>query len=205
MSAVLTPPRSASAAAPPAFGPRPFRWSLSAFHHLGDMGYFEGRRAKLIDGQLIEEGPMDPPHALALELTEEALRVAFGTGWRYRIQTPLVLGQATDPMPDMALLRGSARGQTMHPTAAELVIEIADSSLTFDLTTKAELYAAAGVPDYWVLDVDGRTLHVLRDPVHLPAGLGATAYRTHLTLTDADTVSPLATPGATVRVADLLP
>jgi Uma2 family endonuclease len=201
MSAVLTPPRPS----PGSSGPRPFRWSLSAFHHLGDMGYFEGRRAKLIDGQLIEEGPMDPPHALALELTEEALRVAFGTGWRYRIQTPLVLGQTTDPMPDIALLRGSARGQSTHPIAAELVIEIADSSLNFDLTTKAELYATAGIADYWVLDVDGRTLHVLRDPAPLSAGQGATAYRTHLTLTDTDSVAPLAAPGASVNVTDLLP
>ncbi len=202
MSAVLTPPRAVPTT--PA-GPQPFKWTLALFHRLGDMGCFEGRRAKLIRGQLIEEGPMDPPHALALELAEEALRVAFGAGWRYRIQTPLVLGQSTDPMPDIALLRGTARGQSTHPTAADLVVEVADSSLNFDLTTKAELYATAGIPDYWVLDVDGRALHVLRDPVPLPQGLGATAYRTHLKLTDADSISPLAAPAATIRVADLLP
>lgn len=203
MTALLTPPLPGPLPQPR--GPRPFRWTLALFHRFGDMGCFEGRRAKLIDGQLIEEGPMDPPHALALELVEEALRAAFGTGWRYRIQTPLVLGQFTDPMPDIALVRGSARGALVHPTTAELVVEIADSSLNFDVTTKAELYATAGIADYWVLDLDGRRLLVFRDPVPLPAGLGATAYRTHVTLTDADSISPLAQPAATVRVADLLP
>jgi len=67
------------------------------------------------------------------------------------------------------------------------------------------LYATAGIADYWVLDVDGRRLLVFRDPVPLPAGLGATAYHTHLTLTDAESISPLAAPAAVVRVADLPP
>ena len=147
---------------------------------------------------------MDAPHAIAVEKSDAELRTAFGKGWRYRVQLPLVLGQDTDPMPDIAVIRGTP-GAVVHPTAAELVVEIADSSLDYDTTTKAELYATAGIADYWVLDVDGRRLLVFRDPVPLPAGLGATAYRTHLTLTDADSISPLAAPTGTIRVADLLP
>jgi hypothetical protein len=61
------------------------------------------------------------------------------------------------------------------------------------------------VPDYWVLDVDGRRLLVFRDPEPLPAGLGATAYRTRLAFGPDEAVAPLAAPGAAVRVADLLP
>jgi Uma2 family endonuclease len=202
VTALLTPPQPTPVLPPT--GPRPFRWTLALFHRVGDMGLFEGRRAKLIHGQLIEEGPMDPPHAIAVEKTDAELRTAFGKGWRYRVQLPLVLGQDTDPMPDIAVIRG-APGALVHPTAAELVLEIADSSLTFDVTTKAELYATAGVADYWVLDLDGRRLLVFRDPVTLPAGLGATASRTHLTFGPADSVSPLAHPTAVVRVADLLP
>jgi Uma2 family endonuclease len=200
VTALLTPP----SLAPTSHGPRAFRWTLALFHRLGDMGMFEGRRAKLIHGQLIEEGPMDAPHAMAVEKTDAELRTAFGRGWRYRVQLPLVLGQDTDPMPDIAVIRG-APGAVVHPTAAELVVEIADSSLDYDTTTKAELYSAAGIAGYWVLDVDGRRLLVFRDPVPLPAGLGATAFRTRLTLTDADTVSPLAAPTAAIRVADLFP
>lgn len=200
MTALLTPPPLGSTPS----GPQPFRWTLALFHRTGDLGVFEGRRAKLIHGQLIEEGPMDAPHAMAVEKTDAELRSAFGKGWRYRVQLPLVLGLDTDPMPDIAVIRG-VPGAVVHPTIADLVIEIADSSLHFDTTTKAELYATAGIADYWVLDVDGRRLLVFRDPVPLPAGLGATAYRTHLTFTDAESISPLAAPTSTIRVADLLP
>ncbi len=189
----------------PSGPPRNLRWTVAQFHYLGDLGVFEGRRAKLIDGVLIEEGPMIPPHRYALELTAEALRLAFGSGWRVCVQLPLVLGQATDPVPDVALVAGSARGANAHPTTAALVIEVADTSLAYDTTTKAELYATAGVPDYWVLDVEHRELIVFRDPVSLPGGLWATVYRTRLTFGTADRVSPLAAPGASITVSDLLP
>jgi hypothetical protein len=62
-------------------GPRPVSWTCAEFHRFGDLGVFEGRRAMLIDGVILEEGPMNPPHAITLELVEEAIRTAFGTGW----------------------------------------------------------------------------------------------------------------------------
>jgi hypothetical protein len=154
---------------------------------------------------LIEEGSMTVPHRIALELTDLALRAAFGTKWRVCVQMPLVLGEMTDPVPDVTVILGNPRDATDHPAAAALVVEVADHSLKHDTTMKAETYATAGIADYWVLDVDGRRLLVFRDPVPLPAGLGTTAYRTHLTLGPADSVAPLAAPSSPVRVADLLP
>lgn len=201
MTALLTPPPLA----PALVGPRPFRWTVPLFLQFGDQGAFEGRRASLIHGQLMEEGPMNPPHRIALELTDGIVRAAFGPGWRPCVQMPLILNATEAPQPDLAMVKGSPRDALVHPTTADLVVEIADSSLDYDTTTKAELYATAGIADYWVLDVDGRRLLVFRDPVALPAGLGATAYQTHRTLTDADSVSPLAAPTAVIRVADLLP
>jgi Uma2 family endonuclease len=199
MSALLTPPQPN-----PPSGLRPFRWTVPLFHQLGELGLFRGRRPKLIHGVVWEQGMMNPPHAIAGERSEEALRAAFGPGWRVRVQKPLVLGQTTDPEPDIAVVRGTP-GALVHPTSAELVVEIADTTLDSDITEMAELYATAGIADYWVLDVDGRRLLVFRDPVPLPAGLGATAYRTHRTLTDAEVICPLAVPTAVIRVADLLP
>ena len=78
------------------------RWTCAEFHRFGDLGVFEGRRAMLIDGVILEEGPMNPPHAITLELVEESLRTAFGRGWRIRSQSPLVLGHDLDPEPDFA-------------------------------------------------------------------------------------------------------
>jgi Uma2 family endonuclease len=173
------------------------RWTCAEFHRFGDMGVFEGRRAMLIDGVIMEEGPMNPPHALTLELTEEALRVAFGGGWRFRIQSPLVLGQDLDPEPDLAVIAGTPRGSSGHPTTADLVVEVADSSLNFDTNEKRLLYARAGIRDYWVVDINGRRLLVYRDPQ-------GGDYATQQALGPADAVSPLAAPASPVRVADLL-
>ncbi len=171
---------------------------------MGELGWFEGRRAFLLDGVILEQGPMDPPHANALELLDLAIRASFGSGWRFRVQTPLHIDAYNDPMPDLAVVAGRP-GNHPHPTTAALVVEVADSTLDTDTTEKAERYAAAGVADYWVLDLNGRRLIVFRDPTPLPAGLGATAYRTKFILGAGDAVAPLAVPQASIRVGDLLP
>ncbi len=188
----------------PSGPPRNMLWTVDQFHYLGDLGMFEGRRAMLIDGVIVEEGPMNPPHRISLELCEEALRAVFGAGWRVCNQMPLVLGQATDPEPDLAVVAGSPRGASAHPTTAALVVEVSDTSLRYDTTVKVGVYAAGGIADYWVVDVNGRQLLVFRNvqpDATQPHGHG---YATHLTLGPNDTVSPLAAPNAVIRVADLL-
>ena len=177
--------------------PRPLRWTCAEFHRFGDMGVFEGRRAMLIDGVILEEGPMNPPHAITLELVEGALRSAFGSGWRFRSQSPLVLGQDLDPEPDFAVIAGTPRGNSGHPTTADLVVEVADSSFDFDTNEKRLIYARAGIREYWVVDINGRRLLVYRDP-------RAGDYDTQQALGPTDAIAPLAAPAATVRVADLL-
>jgi Uma2 family endonuclease len=201
----LTP--TATTTPPPATGwPRPLRWTVAQFHAVNSTGVFAGRRPMLIRGVLLEQGPMNPPHAIALELVIEALRAAFGPGWRTRSQLPLVLGPDTDPFPDVAMIAGDPRAAPRaHPTTAMLVVEVSDTTLTTDMTEKAELYATGGIQEYWVLDLNARQLHVYRAPAPLATNLGAVVYGTHLTLGLADTVSPLAAPSSTIPVADLLP
>ena len=198
MSAVLALPKRTAAT--------PLRWTVAEFHRVRATGAFGGRRPVLLRGILWEQGEMNPPHADAILVGTEALRAAFGPNWTIRVQLPLVLSQDTDPLPDFAVVPGGVRANLGgHPTTAALVVEVSDTTLDTDVTEKAELYATAGIADYWVVDVDGRKLLVFRDPVPLPAGLGATVYRTRHTFADTDAVSPLAVPTATVRVADLLP
>jgi Uma2 family endonuclease len=147
---------------------------------------------------------MNPPHAVLVSLAEEALRAAFGPGYTTRVQLPLVFRLDTDPFPDVAVVPGRPRDYlAAHPTTAALVVEVADTTLQLDLTEKAELYATAGIRDYWVVDVNAGKLLVLRDPAAVAAG--GHAYRTRLTLGPSDSVTPLAAPAAAVRVADLLP
>src|SRR5262249_4125554 len=123
--------------------PRNLLWTVDQFHYLGDLGMFEGRRAMLIDGVIIEEGPMNPPQARAATKTEALSSDTFGRGWTVRVAKPLVLGLVTDPQPDIAVLPGKPGDYTTPPTTAALVVEVADSSLSFDTTTKAEWYATA--------------------------------------------------------------
>ncbi len=182
---------------------QPLRWTVKQFHDLGDAGAFDNRRAYLIDGIIYEQGMMNGPHATSMMLGNDVFRSLFPLGWVIRDQLPLVFGLHTDPMPDFAIVRGGPRDFPTHPTTAALVVEVADTTLNTDLTEKAELYAVAGITEYWVLDLNARVLHVLRDPGPLAAN--GTAYRDQRTLTPDDAVSPLAAPDASVKVADLLP
>lgn len=191
---------------PPPRTPTPLRWTCDAFHDLCDTGIFTGRRAMLIDGVIITMTLPNPPHNTSLLLTQDLLRAIFTTGHHVRNQTAFDVGTANDPGPDLAVVPGSIRDYaTRQATTAVLIVEVSDTTLFMDVTTKAELYATAGVEDYWVIDLEHRMLLVFRDPAPLPVGLGGAAYRTHFTLGPADSISPLAAPNSSVAVADMLP
>ncbi|MBY0459711.1 MAG: Uma2 family endonuclease [Gemmataceae bacterium] len=185
--------------------PFPNRLTREQYYDLGRRGVFDGLRVELIFGRVVVMSPINWPHTLGVGLVTDALRAAFATGHWVNVQPPLTVpatSPVSEPQPDVAVIPGTPRSYTDHPTVAALVVEVSDSTLTYDLTTKAEVYATAGVADYWVLDVVGRELHVLRDPT--PAASLST-YHTHLTLGVADTISPPAAATATIPVADLLP
>jgi Uma2 family endonuclease len=183
---------------------RVVRWTREQYRKLAALGFLKGLRTELIYGEIYQMSPMGWPHVIGCNKTADVLRGVFrGIGW-INPEHPFAADES-DPEPDVSVIPGRMEDYTDHPTQALLVVEVSDTTLTQDTTTKAELYATAGIPDYWVLDVDGRRLLVFRDPVPLPQGLGGTAYRTHLTIDAAGSVSPLAAPTATVRVADLLP
>jgi Uma2 family endonuclease len=185
---------------------RPVKWTCARFHQLGDMGWFEGKTAMLIDGEILEMAGPNPPHTTATEVTLDALRAAFGRGFYVRGQQPLELGLFTDPVPDAVVVPGSARDYAgAHPTTALLVVEVSESSLADDLGFKADLDAAGGIRDYWVVDLVNRRLVVHRDPRPNPARPGVTAYATVTAHAPGQSVAPLAAPRAAVVVADLLP
>lgn len=181
---------------------RPFRFSREQYYRLGELDFFQGRRVERIHGEIIEMSPMSWTHGLGCDLTADALRRFFHTTLWVRGQKPMTVVDS-DPEPDVAVYPGPPRSYTAHPSSALLIVEVAETSLLYDTTTKAELYATAGVLDYWVLDLENRRLLVFRDPPPIPDG--GSAYRTLLTLQPSDSVSPLAAPSASIAVADLLP
>jgi Uma2 family endonuclease len=187
-------------------GPQPYRWTIAEYRELDKTGLFHDKKTMLLDGELYVMVMPNPPHDTALGLVEEWLRTVFTSGHHVRTQKGFDIGARTDPGPDLAVVPGLLRDYaTKTPTSAVLVVEVADSSLQIDTARKTEMYATAKVPDYWVIDLPNRRLLVFRDPAPSPAGLGSAAYKTHLTLGPTDSISPLAAPNATIRIADLLP
>jgi Uma2 family endonuclease len=179
------------------------KWTREEYYRLGDLGFFDGRRVERIHGEIIEMSPINWSHVVGTGKTGEALRAAFAGVGTIIEQGPHPTDDS-DPHPDVRVIPGRFGDYTDHPTTALLLVEVSDTTLSYDLTTKAELYATAGITDYWVLDLTGRQLHVFRDPLH-NASLNVTTHQTHDVLNPGDAVSPLAAPHATIRVADLLP
>lgn len=183
--------------------PQPFKWTRAEYHRLGDEGFFLGQRVQLIEGSILEMSPQKHPHTASIDLTFWALEAAFGAGWWVRNQAPLKLSDISEPEPDVAVVRGGPREWTDHPTTAELVVEVSDTTLRFDLGKKVATYAKALIPEYWVVDLVHRQLIVHRLPKRPRSG--AARYE-EVAVYEADAVvKPLAKPKASVKVADLLP
>jgi Uma2 family endonuclease len=183
--------------------PREKQWLVDEFHEVFSSAKLRSQRPYLVRGVVWEQGEMNPPHAVGMSLAERALRVLESTTRFIRTQQPLVLGLDTDPEPDLALVSGSLRDYVRkHPKTAELVVEISDTTIFEDQTTKAELYAAAGISEYWIVDINDSRLLVMRDPQVIEAG--GSAYRSVQELRAGATVSPLAAPEVTITVAELL-
>jgi Uma2 family endonuclease len=186
--------------------PRPRRWTKEELYQLLDYGFFLEQRVELIDGEIIEVPAQSNYHAAAVVLTCRALEAVFGTGYWARSQGSLDLSPSSVPDPDVAVVPGSPKQASQdNPTTALLVVEVADTSLSYDRNRKASLYAAAGIQDYWIVNlVDGR-LEVLRNPVADASQPFGHRYGEHVIHLPGMSVAPLAAPSSPVAVSDLLP
>ena len=183
-------------------------WTREEFDRAEELGLFgPEERLELIEGEiLVKEGPVNPPHATAQVRTAKALNRVFTQGYTVRGQLPLALGRLSKPLPDLAVVVGSDDDyEEEHPTTAVLIVEIAETSLRLDRTYKVGLYARAGIPHYWILNLTERLLEVYRQPVAMRGRLLGHGYASVTPYRETDTVTPLAAPEATLAVADLLP
>ncbi|HUR54634.1 MAG TPA: Uma2 family endonuclease [Gemmataceae bacterium] len=186
---------------------RPFVFTRKEYYALGDGQFFRDQRVQLIAGEILQMSRMNPPHAVAIQLATKALERVFGDGFNVRgVQLPVVLGPTSEPEPDVAVVRGSPRDYgDDHPTTALLVVELSDTTFDYDAFEKANLYASAGITDYWVIDITRHRLIVMRNPQANAGEVHAHRYDSLLAFEEDKFVSPLAAPDARIRVADLLP
>jgi Uma2 family endonuclease len=175
------------------------RWTRDEYERMAAEGFFApDARVELIDGIVYDTSPQNSPHTTCLHLALRILTLRFPDAY-VRVQSPLALGDDSEPEPDLAVVQGTVVDYAVeHPTTALLVVEVADSSLAHDKNLKIPLYARCGIPEAWLLNIPGKTLEVYRDP-------GKGRYRSHQILRTDETVSPLARPEARIAVSDLFP
>jgi Uma2 family endonuclease len=189
--------------------PHVWRWTRERFNAAADAGAFDTPtntqtsnpvRLELIRGVIYEKMQQHPPHATTLTKSDDEMRIAFGRNHVIRLQLPLILSTDGQPEPDVLVVPGKPDDYSDHPTASDvlLLIEVSDTTLAFDQGTKSELYAEAGIAEYWIINIKERVLEVRRDP-------HGKRYRSLRIYEEEESVAPLAKADITIAVKDLLP
>jgi Uma2 family endonuclease len=167
------------------------------FERMVELGFFEDERIELLAGQLVEMSPIGSEHADVVTRLTELLIQQLGGRATVRPGLPLALGELSEPQPDLAVVpRG--RYAADHPASAHLVVEVSDSSLRKDRDSKALIYAAASIPEYWIVNLVDRQVEVLSRPADQ-------GYLDRRVLGRAEQLTSTELPELSVRVGDLLP
>jgi Uma2 family endonuclease len=180
----------------------PTRLTVDRYLGLVEAGVLsEDDRVELLEGVIVAMTPSNPPHDTGVTRATHALIRAVAERAVVRTQCSLIVGRHSMPEPDVAVVPGSVDDyEARHPEEALLVVEVSDSSLQQDRLTKSAIYAAAGVPEYWIVNLREATLEVRRDPDPPRAH-----YRDVRTLRGGERVELATLPGVVVAIADLLP
>lgn len=174
------------------------RWTLAEFERLIELGIFtEDDRIELIEGELVPMAAKGNRHELVrdelmnwmMERKPATLRLSSEIGWRPPDADTYV-------EPDLLICPRALKGVTVAPAEVLLAVEVAHSSLRFDSTTKAKLYAALGVREYWVIDAEMLTTRVHRQP-------SAQGYGSVVEVPPSEILVPLLVAPLAVRLSDL--
>ena len=174
--------------------------TVDEYHRMIEAGSLgEDDRVQLIAGAVIAMTPQAPAHALVIQNLTRLVARGLAADFALRPQLPLTLPDDSEPEPDLAVVRlEDARSREHHPRTALLVVEVAGDSLRLDRQTKAALYARAGIPEYWIVNLAETTVEVHCDP---DSEMGA--YRAKTIASSDGTLVATSVPGLRVDVADL--
>lgn len=138
-----------------------YRMSREQYDALVGTGTLDGARVELLYGTLVEMSPQNDPHAMTLEVLADIVMHALHGRARVRIQAPFAASDDSEPEPDLLV---APKGERTHPRSALWIVEVTDSTRHRDLVLKSSLYGQNGVPEYWVIDVRRREVHVHTGP-----------------------------------------
>ncbi len=176
------------------------RLAVHDYHRMGETGVFPpGCRVELIEGEVIDMVPIGSRHAAVVKRLNTLLVRAVGDRAVVSVQDPIIMGDYSEPEPDIALVRTRDDYYALaHPRADDvlLIIEVADSSLNYDRRIKIPLYARHEIPEVWLVDIEGRSLSVLHSPT-------AEGYEHENRLKVLGSMSPLALPEINVDLSRL--
>ncbi len=144
-----------------------WRVSVEKYHEMIRAGILsEHDRVELIEGRLLEKMPNNPAHTFSTERSREAVERELPEGFFVNVQQPITTS-TSEPEPDVAVIRGDRESYLAHhpyPEDIGLIIEVSDSTLRYDRTTKQRMYALAGIQVYWILNVMEKQLEVYTHP-----------------------------------------
>jgi Uma2 family endonuclease len=174
------------------------KWSLQDYHQMIDTGILDDRKVELLRGEIIEMSPEGVAHSSYCRETGKYLRRLLGDRADISEAHPIVLPNNSEPEPDLAIVRISPTlYRDRHPQVSDIfwLIEISNSTLVKDLGMKKDIYADAGILEYWVMDLQASVLIVFRD-------LTTDGYQSEMRL-NSGTISPLAFPDLSIDVQQL--
>ena len=186
--------------------PRAKRWTKAEYYKIIEKGAFRGQHVFLFRGEIYEMSPQLHPHAFAMTRLTSSLVFLLGqnSGFEVRIQLPFETPGESVPEPDALVCTTAQFGRKPHPNQALLVIEVADSSLQFD-REKALDYAAAQVPEYWIVDANARHVEVYRKPVPDPSSKLGFKYPSPQLVPADQSIELMCKPGSFFAVSQLFP
>lgn len=176
------------------------RWTVKQYHQMIETGILTPRdRVELIQGEIVDVSPQKPVHAVLICVLADLLRERLQGNAYVRSQLPITLSDS-EPSPDLAIVRGTARSYiTQHPIQEDIfwLIEVSNTTLAFDLGAKAEVYAIAGIPEYWVFNCQENHLHLFREP-------RSGRYQQERIVSGRENISPIAFPDLILTFEELL-
>jgi len=181
------------------------RWTRVEYERLVELGVFQpDERLELLDGQLVLREPQGTDHSAGIRRVLNALRTSLGNAWQIDSQLPIALDDDSEPEPDVSVVPPGVY-RDAHPSHPVLIVEVAKSSYRIDRCYKASLYARAGVPEYWIVDLPHETVEIHRAPEPSIAALYGWHYSRVDSLRAPAVVVPLIESARPIPVADLLP
>ena len=178
------------------------KFTADEYQRMGEVGILcEDDRVELIEGEIVDMAAIGNRHLAAVDRLTKLFAERVGNRAIVRVQGSVRLNDRSEPEPDLVLLRWRSdfyEASSAGPADMLLAVEVADTSLDYDREVKAPLYARTGVPEYWLVDLEAKTITVYREP-------GPDGYRSFTAVRGQELISPQGLADLTVRVDDVIP